>query len=158
VIHRGNDWSPVQEMEIDISGQVLTITQTSSSGWGSAKVIDFPAGHVTILSALVYGPVTTGANSGATEALLVSVGTSATADSTLNSAEVNVVASTSTTVAARAGTVSAGSAAAFGTNGIASATDLFLNIAQAANVSGASSATFGTGSVIKVAYQINAVA
>lgn len=158
VTYRGNEFSPVQEMEIDISGQAFTLTQASTAGWNGTKIIDFPAGHVTFLSALVYGPVTTGANSGATEALLVALGTAITSDATLNGSEVNVVPSTSTTIAARAGTVSAHSTALVGVNGIASATDLHLNLAQAANVSGASSATFGTGSKIVVSYQINVVA
>jgi hypothetical protein len=165
VRYGGNEFSMVQEMEIDISGQSFTLTRATATGWGTQKVIDFPLGHVTILSAYVYGPVTLGANSGATEPLLVSLGSTATADATLNSTEVDVMASTSTAtapavaVAARVGTVNAGSATAIGTprfNGNSTALDVHLNLAQADNVTtGNSSVTFGTGSKIVVTYHIN---
>lgn len=160
VTYRGNDFSNVQEMEIDISGQAFTLTRATATGYNGTKIIDFPAGHVTILSAFVSGPVTTGANSGADEDLSVALGTAATADATLNGSEVNVMAAGTVAIGspltARTGVAAVGSAAASGYNGVTTPVDLFLNMAQGANVStGDSSVTFGTGSKIVVAYQIN---
>jgi hypothetical protein len=168
VRYGGNEFSMAQEMEIDISGQSFTITRVGGddSGWATQKVIDFPLGHVTIVSAYVYGPVTTGANSGAASPLLVSLGSTATADATLNSTEVDILPSTSTAtspavaIASRVGTVNAGMTTAAGTpriNGTVSALDVHLNLAQAAGgvTTGNSSVTFGTGSKIVVTYHIN---
>lgn len=152
VKHRGGEYGVIQDIEIDLSNYEFVITQASSAGYNATKIIDFPIGNVVILNAMISGPVTTGANSGATEALLVAIGTTATVDATLATTEVNTIASTSTTIAARAGTVTAIKTAANWIDGTSTAADLYLNMAQAANVAGASTATFGSGAKINIQY------
>lgn len=158
---RGDDFDEVQTVELDIGGQALTLTKSSATGYNATKILDFPAGHVTILSAYISGGVTTGANSGATEALLCSLGSTATADATLSSYDVDILPSTSTTMAARVGTIRAGMVTGTGTprfDGTSSALDVYLNLAQAANVTTAdTSATFSSGAKICISYIINVV-
>jgi len=158
---RGNEFDEVQTVELDIGGQALTLTKSSATGYNGTKILDFPAGHVTILSAYISGGVTTGANSGASEALLCSLGSTGTSDATLDSTDVNILPSTSTTISSRAGTVRAGMTTATSTprfDGTSSALDVYLNLAQAANVTtGDSSATFSSGAKICISYIINVV-
>jgi hypothetical protein len=159
VTYRGNDWSELQTIEIDLSGQSVTITQATSAGFGSVKILDFLAGlgNVAIVNAAIYGTVTTGANSGATEALLVSLGSAAAAtDGDLTSTEVTHLPKTSTTIAARTGTVAAVATAVTFSAAQTSATAVHLNFAQAANVGGASSVTLGTGFKVILTYNVAA--
>lgn len=154
---RGDDFDEVQTMEIDLSGQSITITQATSAGYGSVKIVDFAAalGNVVITNAIISGSVTTGANSGATEALLVSLGSAAAAtDGDLTSTEVTHLPKTSTTIAARTGTVLATKAAVSYADASSAAKEVYLNFAQAANVGGASSVTLGTGFKVVLTYNV----
>lgn len=149
----GDDFSLVQGVEVDISGLVITITQNVSAGYGSAKVLEFSKGNLSIENAILTGPVTMGANSGASEALLTAVGHAA-ADSTvaLASNEVTVIPSASTTIAARVGTVTNVKTSKTFIDGTGTAASIYINVGQAANVGGASSATFGTGARLRIYY------
>lgn len=149
----GDKFSLLQGVQIDLSGVTLTLTKTSSTGWNATKLFDFAKGNMFIPHALITGTYTTGANSGASEALLVSLGSTATAEATLATTEVDIVASTSNATTTNAGTLKALKTAALWWDGTATALSVYLNLAQAANVTtGDSSVTFGSNTTVTLYY------
>ena len=160
VTYRGDEFSELQTIEIDLSGQTAAITQATSAGFGSIKVLDFLSGlgNVAILNAAAYGPVTTSsATIGASEALLVALGSAASStNGTLTSTEVTHVPSTSTTMATNAGTVLAVANAVSYADAKSSAQAVHLNFALGANVTGAGTVTLGTGFKVILTYNVAA--
>lgn len=163
----GDDDDIVQGVRIDLSGMTFTLTWTDvlagvGTGHGGVKLFDFDTGLVTIMSSIVSGTATTGASSGASEALLMSMGTAVAADATLSddpsppiATNSNIALKTSQTVAARACTVKLLSSFIPIFDGTSSAKGVYLNFAQADNVTDVdSSVTFGTGSFVTVYYLI----
>lgn len=123
----------------------VTITDTggANGAYGSHKLADLPTGLAIILGARSSFDIVAATGIGATAAVKHSVGTAAEAtNDTLDSTQANIIASTSTTLAASEGAASGVSTAVTVVNGTSSAVDLFLNFGVAdAGVTASSSVT-----------------
>ena len=123
----------------------VTVGNTTGASIGSKKIFDFPAGRITIVdgsSNLQF--VWTGEDIVATGSGDYSLGTTATAEATLNSTEVNIQASTAMLdpFVGGVGTGSGAFAALARHDGSATAIDMYLNmIIDDADVSDAASDT-----------------
>lgn len=87
-----------------LSALALSVAGTSGVGFGSAVLGDLPEGNILIMGAVAYMQFTTA--DGDVQATFdgdYSVGSAATADATLNGAEVDIIPSTSFGGAATAG-------------------------------------------------------
>lgn len=150
--YRGNDHDLVQGIEIDLSGVAMTIT-SSTNTFGGFKLGSFPKGLLTFYSAILTGPMV-GVGVHATNAISYSLGTTLTADATLDSTEVDIMASTSGgALTASAATINVCKAAVTYVNGTAAAKDLYLNFTQSGTV-GAGTITWGTGARLGLIYSI----
>lgn len=124
---------------LTLASTPVTITKVSSDGYGALKIYDFPAGMIQGVNARIVSLALTAASGiGATATVSGSLGTAATANSTLSGAEVDMVPSTDVTLSSSAGTLNAEmtatekAAAVFEYDGTAK--DLYLNFALSADV------------------------
>lgn len=172
ITYIGCDDDIVQGVRIDLSGMTFTLTWTDvlagvGTGHGGVKLFDFDTGNVTVLNAIVSGTATTGASSGASEALIMSMGTAVAADPDLGDhtdgddvlappSTGNIILGTSNSVSSRIATVLLPSYVPTTHNGAGSAKSVYLNFAQADNVTDVdSSVTFGSGSFVTVYYLLS---
>lgn len=94
----------VRKQIIRLSNLPVSVAGTSGVGYGSAVLGDLPDGNILLLGAVSYLQFTTAdADVQATFDGDYSIGSAATADATLNGAEVDIVPSTSFGGAATAG-------------------------------------------------------
>lgn len=123
----------------------VTITDTggANGGYGSKKLADLPQGLAIFLGARSSFDMVAATGIGATAAVKHSVGTAAeAANDTLDSTQANIIASTSTTLAASTGAASGVSTGVTVVNGTSSAAGIYLNFGVAdANISASSSLT-----------------
>lgn len=121
---------PIKET-LTLSSFSVTVANTTGASFGASKIYDFPAGRILILGAVADLSFNwAGQDIGATGSGDFSVGSTATADATLSSTDVNIIASSAMTDPFVAG-VGAGvgsSAAAVYLDGTTTAADAYLNI------------------------------
>lgn len=94
-IKRGGAAAPIQRVNIPLSFSLTNIDGASGVGWDTAVISDFPEGNVLLLGAVLNLTATEAhANIINTFSGNVSVGTTATADATLATTEVDIIPST----------------------------------------------------------------
>lgn len=154
-LRRNPAQQPIVKQAIRVSNLPIAVAGTSGVGWGTAVAGDLPAGNILLLGAVAYMQFTS-ADADVQTAYDgdFSIGTTATADATLSSTDVNVIPSTSLG-AATAGLSPLVRAASTAAPSILDNTDgaleLNLNlIIDDANISG--TADFTASGVIHIAY------
>jgi hypothetical protein len=126
----------VRKTVFTLTNVVLTFTDAGSTGYASQQIYDFPAGVILILGTVQ--DLAWSAIGGSAGNLIASVGTTATADATLSTTEINICPASS---ASATNGDSQSTAVAF-LNGATTAIDAFLNIG--------SSGDPGTGATVTV--------
>lgn len=150
--YRGNDFDLVQGLEIDLSSIAMTIT-SSTNTYGGFKLGSFPTGLLVFHGAILTGPMV-GVGVHASNAISYSLGTTLTTDATLDSTEVDIMASTSGgALTSSARTLNVCKAAVTFVDGTAAAKDLYINYTQTGTV-GAGTITFGSGARLQLIYSI----
>lgn len=121
-----------QELVLTFTNAVVPITDAGASGAGGGlKIYSFPRGNIKVdnfTTNLTIARV--GTNLTTTAAVVASLGTvAAAADATLTSTEADIVASTSATLTAGAGSFKARATASVYLDGTTTAKDVYLNFA-----------------------------
>lgn len=138
-----------RKLLVQISNVRLTVTNSSGAAFGSLDIWNFPVGNINITNfAARLNVLADGAGIPATQVIAFSVGTAATADTTLNGAEVNVAPSTNATLAASTVNFTLAQTAAAWANGLTTAPVLRINFAIASGLTGNGGLTLNGGLVL----------
>lgn len=121
----------IHQTVLTLTNVAVSTTDTpATSGDGSLKVYDFPAGNIHVLGATCNLAIVAATGIGATAAVVGSIGTvAAAADATLTSTEANIIPSTAATLTGSAGTMAGKSTGAVTLDGTTTAIDALLNFA-----------------------------
>lgn len=127
----------IQQTVIKFTNAPVTVANTTGASFGSQKIYDFPLGRILIIGGRMY-PFTltwTDTDIAAAGSGDISLGTTATADATLNSTDVDIMASTALLDPFVLGVGGVGAAGLGGTlvnntffDGTATAKDLYINL------------------------------
>lgn len=153
----GSDNDLVQGVEVSLSGVTVDLTWNEDvESYGGVRVFAFDTGNVSVLNCAVTGGISTAsATTGASQALMIAVGTTTTGNA-YGSADSNdySVAVASTTMASHTGTAAVVSTSPVLLNGMASAKSIVLNFWQEGNVTANTSVTFASGAKLTVLYTL----
>lgn len=145
----------VQKTTLTLAAQPVTITFEvgDDSGHGALKLYDFPAGRILVLGVVADLSVNVhaSANIADTGSGDLALGTTGTADGTLNSTDVDLLPSTAITdpMVAGVGTAKGALAASAQFDGTTTAKDLYLNLAfDAGDVTTADGEALVSGTIV----------
>lgn len=127
----------VHQTVLTLTDTTFTFVDDGTTGHVATKIYDLPEGYIQTLGASTDLACTSAGTFGATGTAVFSIGTTATADSTLDSTDANIIASTSSgAFVASEGTLLGGPVSApLQIDGHSTAADVYLNLGDASDPS-----------------------